>query len=207
MITGIGEGHVPVTSASRAAAAISQDRRINFQRDPEAPAGSDAARVGIGGIQLRLAWMLVLVPMIAIALLSACSTANQQDADLQQAEATARYITSPRHLRQSMYVSVHEEDTPSELLSYLFSSLGAAEWPYTTDASEMEKEQARSIGMPLQPANVAIVLMAVDARAGKQIVLRPDDGKGLIVADAYLAPDQAPVFTSSWPMPKFRDRD
>ncbi len=143
----------------------------------------------------------------ALTLLAGCSSGVQRDAELVQAERTARYITSPRHLKQSMYVSMREENTPSELLSYLFSSLGAAEWPYTTDASEMEQEQARAIGMPLQPANVAIVVMAVDSRAQKQIVLRPDDANGLIIAEAYLAPDQPPVFTSNWAMPQLRERE
>lgn len=150
---------------------------------------------------------LLTAALVLVTMLMGCAVEQQQDAELLQAERTARNLTSPRYLRQSMYASTNEVDTPSELIAFLFSTMGAAERPYTSEASEMEQEQARSIGMPLQPANVALVPLTPNPQERKQIVLKPDDANGMFIADAYVSPDQPPAFTSKWPMPTFREKN
>lgn len=149
--------------------------------------------------------MRCAVALVGVALiLAGCGGGGRGDPELRQAELTARYMTSARHLKLSTYSATRATGTPSELISFLFSDLGAPEWPPTSESSEMEREQARQIRAPIQPASVAIVPINPNPRLKKQIVLKPDDAAGTIIAEGYLSPEQPPVFTETWPMPELR---
>lgn len=81
--------------------------------------------------------------------------------------------------------------------------MGSAELPPSEEwADEMEKEQMAAIGAPLMPAGVAYSSREPDPSAGKQVVLRFDDERGVVIVDAYLDPAQPPVFTREWAIKK-----
>lgn len=150
--------------------------------------------------------------------LSACGGDRPEGADdatLLQLEAVARHLTGPRHLRASAYPDIRTSDRPSELVSFLFSDIGVAEWPpvdsgpatasgpLVVQTSEMEREQMRSTRTPMFPADGALVHARPDLRIGKQLVLSGDDSSGEIVAEAYLDPNQPPAYTRRWTLPAF----
>lgn len=122
------------------------------------------------------------------------------DRDLRQTMSVARHLTGPRHLRHSAYAATMESGKPSELVSYLFSSVGVAEWPDSDEAGAMEQEQARSTRTPLFAKDVAFVHGEPSPLRGRQVVLRGDDAKNELVAEAYLDPAKPPVAVDRWPM-------
>ena len=140
--------------------------------------------------------------ILFVTLLAACSRSSPPavDPQLRKAETVARYLTSARHLGKSAYPATRRTGTPSELVSYVFSDIGAAEWPPGEDASPMEQEQARATRMPLLPRDVGLVANRPDPRLRKQVVLRGDDAKNELVAEGYADPSKPPVFVERWAM-------
>lgn len=59
---------------------------------------------------------------------------------------------------------------------------------------EDERESARVLRMPLWPKGVAAVHSRPNPSLGKQIVLKWDDAKGIVIVEAYIAPAQEPAF-------------
>lgn len=128
------------------------------------------------------------------------ATSSAVDRDLRQTISVARHLTGPRHLRMSAYGATMESGKPSELASFLFSSIGVAEWPDSEATGSMEKEQSRATRTPLFAEGVAFVHGEPDARRGKQVVLRGDDAKSELVAEAYLDGSKPPVAVERWAM-------
>ncbi len=124
------------------------------------------------------------------------------DPQLRQAEKVVRHLTSVRHLRQSAYATTMQTGKPSELVSFLFSDLGVAEWPEADDGNPMAREQHRATRIPMAPGNVALVAGHPDARIKRQVVLKADDATGVLIAEGYADPAGPPVFTERWPMPE-----
>lgn len=139
--------------------------------------------------------------MASIAIAGCGKSPPAADPQLRQAEKVARHLTSVRHLRQSTYTATMQTGKPSELVSFLFSDLGVAEWPAADDGNAMVREQHRATNTPMFPGNVALVAMNPDARIKRQVVLKPDDAKGELVAEGYADPARPPAFTERWPMP------
>jgi len=135
-----------------------------------------------------------------ILLLPSCSgSQNQAYADLKRAANVVRHMSAPRQIRQSSFSTLAEKGTPSQFVNWLFSSLGAADWPPSeASADSMEREQARVIHAPLIPAGVGIVPWKVNPEAGQQVVVKADDERGVIIVEGYLQPDGPPVFKDEW---------
>lgn len=153
----------------------------------------------------RLLFALICVP--GLLALDGCSAPDpaREDPVLLQLERVARHLTGPRHLRASAFPALRTSDRPSELVSFLFSDIGVAEWPPADDSSELSREQMNATNTPMFPAGGALVFEQPDPRMGRQLVLSADDRSGEIVATAYLDPGRPPVYTQRWPMPEFRE--
>jgi hypothetical protein len=122
--------------------------------------------------------------------------------ELERGVAVVQYFSSMRFLGRSMFASTSDDWKPSELVSYIFSSMGAAEWPPGESSDERDKEQARAARTPMVPANVRLVPLRPDSRHKQQIVIRADDARRMIIVDGYLDPAQKPVLTQEWEMPR-----
>ncbi len=62
----------------------------------------------------------------------------------------------------------------------------------------MEREGLRTAGMPIIPKDVRIY-SRLKKDGSKQIVVKADHGRGLLLIEGYLAPEQPPVVTKQWP--------
>ncbi len=145
---------------------------------------------------------LVTAALICVAVLGCSRSAPKvDDPQLRKAETVARYLTSARHLNKSMYTVSRSSGTPSELVSYLFSTMGAAEWPPSEEDPVGEQEQARAVRMPVMPKGVGFVALYPEPRIMRQLVLRADDAKRELIAEGYTDPAKPPVFVERWPMP------
>jgi hypothetical protein len=84
--------------------------------------------------------------------------------------------------------------------STCFSSwgLGSAEWPESESSAAMDpifREQSSAIGMPLIPEGVAFTDRSPKSELGRQIVVRFDDSRDLVIIEGYVDPTQLPVLT------------
>jgi hypothetical protein len=118
---------------------------------------------------------------------------------LEQAVRAVRQMTAGRQLPRSAFSAAYDHGTPSEYVSFLFSTLGVAEWPVAMD--EAEAEAMRSAFITPLPDRV---LTAAVRPSGPwpQLVIRGDDTRGLLIALGYEAPGQPAVLTEEWPLPQ-----
>ena len=143
--------------------------------------------------------ILAIVSVVVLA--AACGRSAPPSApDLESAIGVVGYLASPRYVNRSMYSATAESGTPSEFVEFLFSSMGAAERPESAPISEIA--QPGRGGPPLWPEGVAFRAMAPDARAGRQVVIRPDDARGMVIAEAYAKPGEKPVLQREFSLAK-----
>ncbi len=130
--------------------------------------------------------------LFAAWLCMACSA--DEPPELRQGAAVVRYMIAPNQLRRSMFSAAYPDPRPSDYVSYLFSTMGAAEWPAPARFSSPEEiEQMRAIGMPMPPEDVTYLPDQPDPGRGKQIVIRADDVRGVVILEGYLDPQGAPA--------------
>lgn len=122
-----------------------------------------------------------------------------EDPELRQGMAFVRYLTSGRFLNRSSFGSGGDERTPSALVAYLFSDMGVSEWAVTGDP--LEAEQMRSAGIPVPPPSVMLTRRR-QAGQGRQLVLRGDDERGVVVVEGYGPEDPVPAFTEEIRFPR-----
>ncbi len=125
-----------------------------------------------------------------LAIIVGCTSSNI-DPRLEQAVKSAKYMTSQKFLSRSAFKSIYPEQKPSNFVQYIFSTMGSAEWPIAFD--EGEKEQLRSIGVPIMPNNLAIVPNKPDPKNDLQVVLKADDEAGFVIIEAYEQSIEKPV--------------
>ncbi len=137
-----------------------------------------------------------------LALLAGCSGSSEPPKDLAQAAAVVGYLASPRYVERSMYSATAETGKPSEFVSYLFSTMGAAERPETHRPGP--DGGGRKGGPPTWPEGVGFHALKPNPRGGRQIVVSPDDAGGKIVAEAYVDPAGKPVLRREFELAKPR---
>ncbi len=145
-----------------------------------------------------------LVAACLLAALAACSKPAAPPKELADAVAVVGYLASPRFVNVSAYSATAQKGTPSEFVSYLFSDLGAAELP--EPARPGEPQGAGRGGPPAWPDGVALRPHRPDPRLGRQVVIVPDDARGLVIAEGYADPKAAPVIRREFELAKPRKR-
>jgi len=126
--------------------------------------------------------------------------------ELRRGVQLIRWMTTPEQLSRSMYSAI-QDGKASTFVSFVFSSMGAAEWPESEEAAEhdpMIKEQAAAARLPLSPKGVAFVANAPNPAKGRQIVLKADDAREMIIVEAYDHPSQKPLVVEEIPLPKVK---
>lgn len=142
------------------------------------------------------------MPLLAflVLTLTACGVSEP---DLAQAADVIHYMMKPLHLSRSVFYVAFPDGRPSQFVSFIFSDMGAAEWPLSEAwADEMEREQMKAIGAPLVPEGVAFVPLSPDPDAGRQLVVKFDDSRGMVIVEGYVDPTQDPVLTREWKLSK-----
>lgn len=142
-----------------------------------------------------------LFPIALVGVLFAC--ANRGPPELVQAADAFEDMLEPINLSRSMFVVAFPGGKPSQFVSYLFSDMGAAEWPPSEAwAGEIEREQMEAVGQTLLPADVAIVSRSPDLGRGKQLVIAYDNKRGVVIGRGYVDPATEPTFTREWKLPQ-----
>ncbi|MDX2219355.1 MAG: hypothetical protein SF172_10060 [Burkholderiales bacterium] len=138
-----------------------------------------------------------VIAVIAAVLVAACGKASAPPADLEQAVAVVGYLASSRYINRSMYSATFESGTPSEFISFLFSSMGAAERPEPAST-----RPPGSSGPPAWPDDIGFHALHPNPGGGKQVVVTPDDARGMIIAEGYVDPAKKPVLRREFAMAK-----
>jgi len=136
--------------------------------------------------------------MLVMLFITACGEVGKSDAELEQAASAIKTMIRPNNLARSSFSVTQNEGKPSEYISFFFSTLGSAEWPVAMDP--MEEEQFKSIRQPTIPHTVHVIAHEPDpAKAGtKQLVLRADDARGVLIVDGYVDPLGTAIFSREW---------
>ncbi len=127
---------------------------------------------------------------------------SSEPPELRQAAAVINWHLAEYNMARSMFPVVLPNGTPRQWVSYYFSVMGASEsLPNEEHATEEDHEMARAMRMPLWPAGVTAVHTKPDVLKGKQIVLKWDDTKRIVIVEAYLDPNGEPEFVREIPLP------
>lgn len=150
--------------------------------------------------------LLTLSGMLLAATLPGCSSAPP---DLATAVGAVGAMMSPRGLERSAFYAVYPEGTPSDFVAFLFSPLGKAEWvpddPAATGRTGLiSAADVLAVGGTLPPGAVGLVPGMPAARILRQVVLRADDARGVVIAEAYEQPMGAPVLVHEWALPRVK---
>ncbi len=128
------------------------------------------------------------------ALLASCG-GQPADPQLEQAADALAAMTQSSHLSRSCFYLVYPSGRAPEFIQYLFSDLGAAEWPVALDP--MEAEQMQAAGQTVLPPEVSISPQQRRNPQQKELVLTAD-AEGQVVATGYLPGETEPNLTENW---------
>ena len=137
-----------------------------------------------------------LLPGILVLFSTGCQSAP--DLDLKQANAAMAKMAVDRTLTKSCFAVVYPHGEASDFVTYLFSDLGAAEWPIAFD--EMEEEQLEAIGQPSLPRNVIVSPFKRNQPNSKEIVLIADNANRAVLVEGYVAESNEVAFEAQWPL-------
>ena len=124
----------------------------------------------------------------------------KENIELRKGIAVVRYMSAPRQLQRSSFLPTYPNGTSEQFLSWMFSSLGVAEWPPYEGGLEFSPEEEamiRKTGIPFIPANLVLIPHEPDFEKGRQVVIRADIG--MLIAEGYEDPEDSPVVVKKWP--------
>ena len=159
----------------------------------------------IGDDAVWKTWLLLAGGLlIGLTIASCVEQSPEGPVELKRAAAVVKYIIAPNQLRRSSFLAIFPEGKPSDFVTWMFSTFGTAEWPPYEDGDPMELEQAKSIRMPVIPKDVTLTPREPDPKKGKQIVIKSDDPRGLIIVEGYLNPHKLPSLRREWKLIKMK---
>lgn len=125
-------------------------------------------------------------------------TGGREYPQLEKASRVVRYMSDPRQLKRSSFLVFYPQGKPSDFVSWMFSEIGAAEWPPSEwELDGMEREGMRSAGIPIFPKEVG-VFSNQRTDTARQIIVKANDSKGLIIVEGFLKPGQPSVLVKQW---------
>ena len=152
------------------------------------------------GLVFKQISQLLLLLVLSYHLLG-CSS-QSSDPGLEKAAQVIQYMMRPKNLSRSIFSAAFADPKASNFVSYIFSPMGAAEWPIPMD--DFEKEQMQSIGAPIAPADISYNPLELATEKSRQIVVKFDDDKNLVIAEAYDNPNNPPIFVKEWELSKVK---
>ncbi len=112
-------------------------------------------------------------------------------------------MLKPLTFQRTTFAVTQPDGSPSAYVGYLFSSMGVAEWP---EREGFYPEDDHQFVGPLLPDEVAIVPFQPDPSVGSlQLVIRPDDDRGVLIVEGYVEGEQDPVLRQEWTLPTVPD--
>ncbi len=129
----------------------------------------------------------------------------KENVELRKGIAVVRYMSAPRQLQRSSFLAAYPGGTPNQFLSWMFSSMGVAEWPPYEGGMEFSLEEERMVrksGLPFIPAGLLLISQEPDREKGRQVVIKVDTARQVLIAEGYEYPYDPPVIVKEWEFPK-----
>jgi hypothetical protein len=124
--------------------------------------------------------------------------------ELNRAISVVRYMSADRQLKRSAFRLAHPKATPEKFVEWMFSPMGTAVWPPFEGGGEFSQEEQKMIqktGMPFFPSGVSVVAKNPDLSRGRQVVVRGEDERQILVVEGYLDPEAPAVVVKEWLFP------
>ena len=136
------------------------------------------------------------IAFAAMVLLLMSGCAKKIPPDLARAKDIVADFVAPLSLQNSMFAAAYPDCKPSQLVHYMFTGLAAAELPEVEhSATETDTPPSEESGAPGWPAGVEMVALNPDPAKGRQLVLKADDAKEILILEVYDDPAKAPLAT------------
>ncbi|MBT5472242.1 MAG: hypothetical protein HOK41_16685 [Nitrospina sp.] len=129
----------------------------------------------------------------------------KDNVELRKGIAVVRYMSAQRQLQRSSFLVAYPEGTPEQFLDWMFSPMGAAEWPPYEGGLEFspeEEKMVRKTGMPFIPAGLLLIPHEPDTENGRQVVVSADAETRFLIAEGYESPSDPPVLVKEWAFPE-----
>ena len=146
-------------------------------------------------------YRLITLLMIFVMFLGVSMILKREKPELSEFEKAAgavRWIILPDNLCRSLFSVAFPGGKPSEFVSYLFSDMGIAEWPPYEGSGEFSPEELKLMNIPQIPMDIELVPLYPDPETGKQLVVKFDDNRGMVIVEGYMDPDSDPVLVREW---------
>jgi len=148
----------------------------------------------------RLSTAIML--FMAVAFLFIRHTRNRESSDIEKAMKAVNWMILPPVLSRSAFTIAFPDGKPSEFVNYMFSDMGIAEWPPYEGMNDEDLEEYSSIRIPMIPQSVSLVPLYPDPVRGRQLVIRFDDIRDVLILEGYEDPKGEPVKVKEWKLPK-----
>ena len=122
--------------------------------------------------------------------------------EFEKAANAVHWMIVPHNLSRSAFTVAFPEGLPSEFINYMFSDMGVAEWPPYEDSGEFSPEEIRAMRIPLIPKEIELVPLYPDPEVDKQLVIKFDDSRRMVIVEGYSEPKQEPVLVREWNLPR-----
>ncbi len=125
--------------------------------------------------------------------------------DLRKGIAVVKYMSSESQLKRSSFLATYPGGTPEQLLKWMFSPMGAAEWPPREGGLEFSPEEEKMVkrtGVPFIPSGLVLIPNEPDFEKGRQVVIRADTENRLLIVEGYENPSDQYVIEKKWVFPK-----
>ena len=130
-----------------------------------------------------------LLLIVLTSILVNCGSGTTDDPELKRAIKASASLLLPKNLSRSAFYAAYPNGTPSDYVSYYFSSMGSAEWPPYEGGGEFSAEEMKMAGMSAIPQNVKVYPRNINpTHIGKQIIIKADNTRGVIIFEGYLLP-------------------
>ena len=157
-----------------------------------------------GRVEVRLNFFLTAIFFLTFLFLAACE--GPVPTDLDRAAKVVRYMSREDVLPTTTFAIKYPDGTPSDFVDWFLSEEGRSHWPASlsnADSNAEIRKEAYELNAPIVPRNMVFLAHKPDRKQGRQLVVKPDDGRNLIIVEGYADPNALPDLKREWELPRF----
>tara|TARA_B100000686_G_scaffold352262_1_gene453649 strand:- start:2989 stop:3504 length:516 start_codon:yes stop_codon:yes gene_type:complete len=142
-----------------------------------------------------------LTPLVPLAffLLAACE--GPVPTDLDRAAKVVRYMSRADVLPTTTFSKKYPDGKASDFVDWFLSEEGRSQWPASlsnADSNPEIRKEAYELNAPIVPRNMIFLAHKPDRKQGRQLVVKPDDSRNLIIVEGYADPNALPDLKREW---------
>tara|TARA_B100000686_G_scaffold299929_1_gene334082 strand:+ start:507 stop:1013 length:507 start_codon:yes stop_codon:yes gene_type:complete len=154
--------------------------------------------IGLFG-KFLYAGLVVIFPMF----LNGCE--GPVPTDLDRAAKVVRYMSRKDVMQTTTFFRKHPNGKPSDFVEWFLSEEGRSQWPASlsnADSNPEVRKEAYERNAPIVPRNMIFLAHNRDRKQGRQLVVRAEDSRNLIIVEGYGDPNTLPDLHREWKLPQ-----